>query len=266
MTPEFKLPPASVARIIEAQIYDASVLLELRTRLSEVYWAARTSFGILSRSPNTEFYLDTCAKLIEILSSAVSGNLSPGEAYTGIIPVDKYTGKPAGRSRRVVYLVLKHILPTILPNETYPSGRIGTMRRVASALFYIGISGPGSNFAARILGLRLVALDPFKTEPSYRWVGLLMLAREIVTSIDSIMLPPKLKNLPSVDLADSTALPYIPQESRTCSLCLTSMKDPSCSPCGHIFCWSCLLESTQHRPECPLCRRACLQQEILPLR
>lgn len=30
--------------------------------------------------------------------------------------------------------------------------------------------------------------------------------------------------------------------SHTCPLCLDELMSPSCGPCGHVFCWKCLLQ------------------------
>ena len=61
-------------------------------------------------------------------------------------------------------------------------------------------------------------------------------------------------------------IPFIPPSSRKCILCLSEMMDPSCAPCGHLFCWSCIMNWCKEREECPLCRQRCLRQQILPLR
>lgn len=76
----------------------------------------------------------------------------------------------------------------------------------------------------------------------------------------------KLHGKVSVDLSDPAQLPYIPEVSRSCMLCLSPMVDPSAANCGHMFCWECIVDWVREHPECPLCRQLCLEQNLLPLR
>ncbi|KAK6462496.1 Pex12 amino terminal region-domain-containing protein [Scheffersomyces coipomensis] len=69
-----------------------------------------------------------------------------------------------------------------------------------------------------------------------------------------------------IDLSDPKQLPYLPESSRTCMLCLSPMVNPSAANCGHLFCWDCILDWLKDHPECPLCRQQCLQQHLLPLK
>lgn len=76
----------------------------------------------------------------------------------------------------------------------------------------------------------------------------------------------KLNEKVQIDLNDSKELPYIPEASRSCMLCLSPMVDPSAANCGHMFCWECIVDWVREHPECPLCRQLCLEQNLLPLR
>ncbi len=40
-----------------------------------------------------------------------------------------------------------------------------------------------------------------------------------------------------------------------CVLCLDALSTPSCcSPCGHVYCWDCIMGGISNAAECPLCK------------
>ena len=74
-------------------------------------------------------------------------------------------------------------------------------------------------------------------------------------------------SLPRYDLTNESTLSWLqPKQQRKCTLCLEPMKDPSVTTCGHVFCWTCILDWVDEKPECPLCRQSVLSQHVLPLR
>ena len=68
------------------------------------------------------------------------------------------------------------------------------------------------------------------------------------------------------NLSDKDCFKFIPDNSRKCILCLSDMTDPSCAPCGHLYCWKCIINWCGEKEECPLCRQICRPQQVIPLR
>jgi E3 ubiquitin-protein ligase RNF5/185 len=53
-----------------------------------------------------------------------------------------------------------------------------------------------------------------------------------------------------------------------CNICLDTAKDAVVSHCGHLFCWPCLhqwLETRPNRQSCPVCKAAISRDKVIPL-
>ena len=73
------------------------------------------------------------------------------------------------------------------------------------------------------------------------------------------------RKVPSVHSHHSTSKCQV--VSRPCSICMNFKKFPSATPCGHVFCWDCIINWTMNvRKECPLCRRPCREQDVIFLK
>ena len=50
-----------------------------------------------------------------------------------------------------------------------------------------------------------------------------------------------------------------------CALCMGERTATSATPCGHLFCWECIVKWCQERAECPLCRQPAPPQSVVLL-
>ncbi|XP_069775726.1 E3 ubiquitin-protein ligase RNF185-like isoform X3 [Narcine bancroftii] len=69
---------------------------------------------------------------------------------------------------------------------------------------------------------------------------------------------------------EAEARPQGPADKVTfeCNICLDTAKDAVISLCGHLFCWPCLhqwLDMRPDRQECPVCKAGISPEKVIPL-
>lgn len=51
-----------------------------------------------------------------------------------------------------------------------------------------------------------------------------------------------------------------------CLICCDVRRNAAATPCGHLFCWECILKSTRIKAECPACKGPAAPRDIVRLR
>ncbi|XP_063421535.1 peroxisome assembly protein 10-B-like [Mytilus trossulus] len=245
--------------------------------------------------------LDLFADLGYFTLTTFAGFQTIGEEYVNIIQVDNTLRALPSRFRRI-FLILIHVLtpytlhkvidwfekwlksPVLhdeIPAETkhfllkcVPVIRqtVTFLHRCHLALFYF--QGMFYHLAKRFAGVNYVkySLHKQQTGPnfltqSFKILGVLSFA-QLVGSIgihaynayinkDKIVKSFRRETTP--DLDDSEVC----SPALKCALCLEKRQSTTSTPCGHLFCWNCIHEWCQNKPECPLCREKLQPQSLV---
>ncbi|KAE8585217.1 hypothetical protein XENTR_v10021248 [Xenopus tropicalis] len=59
-----------------------------------------------------------------------------------------------------------------------------------------------------------------------------------------------------------------PGAAYECNICLETAREPVVSVCGHLYCWPCLhqwLETRPDRQECPVCKAGISREKVIPI-
>lgn len=122
------------------------------------------------------------------------------------------------------------------------------------------------DLAKRVAGL--VNIRHYRAEdsgPTFRVLGWVVLAHAVLEA--TLLVRKSLQTYQAYGKREvSRTVGGDTQGERRCGLCLEERSQPSCAPCGHVFCWNCWIAATQVKPQCPECRQPAEPASILQLR
>lgn len=162
--------------------------------------------------------------------------------------------------------------------------------RLHLALFYI--NGIFYHLGKRLTGIRYVmvryglakGVSSYPQLNTYRilgWLIVLQLAVKLYSWI-SVRIKKRWSRVNSISsdghrarevtkpglrvILESATVPKSTLQSKfKCPLCLEQCKVQTATPCGHIFCWSCIAEWCSDKSECPICRATTRPQQLVCL-
>ena len=120
-----------------------------------------------------------------------------------------------------------------------------------------------SKFGNRLDGNGVVIRDALE----YKWLGIALLVALNANLFNSSASSDDSFESQSLSIGSPTSTS---KQAKQCALCWSDRKQPTCTPCGHVFCWTCLHEwcassnsSSGHM--CPVCRMGIKPNQLIPL-
>ncbi|XP_033157667.1 peroxisome biogenesis factor 10 [Drosophila mauritiana] len=294
---DFRNARARQPEIVRSVQKDARYTNELAEDLSDVLR--------LTGPRNWIKYNQMCRLLAELCyhGFASANNLQTlGEEYTGIIQVDGNYKQIPSRLLQLIAIVLEfggdslfqrlmqkldtyvanneEIRPEVKPQLKKIIQKLRAspsyVKALHKSLFYLDASK--YQLSKRTTGINYVLirhwLQPEFSLYGYKILGVITFLQVTVSLAISgwdAWREHKRQQLESIKQAGkkflqrSSSAKDLDPNTPQCILCLEPRSNSSLTPCGHIFCWSCLLEWLEERDECPLCRESLKKSQVILL-
>ncbi|XP_046406005.1 peroxisome biogenesis factor 10 [Ischnura elegans] len=277
-----KFKAAGQAEILRAAQKDENYIQQLNEVISNV----ALNFGGKSFWLKYARYHIILSKTVYYASTSLCNLQTLGEEYTGIIPMQRSLRTLLTLRRMLLYVIMLsggHIalerMFAQLEKATLPGSMqmysiiyhdavrmvkhlMPYLERLNKSIFYW--NGSYYSLVNRFLGVKHALVQSWlKDEASlygFKILAGVTFANLIVSFIHTF--PSQLASKPSVSLPEVTVARKHALSRNTCKLCLGGRKNTSITPCGHLFCWTCIMKWLQIRKDCPMCKSNLIPSRI----
>lgn len=275
---------AGQPELVRSNQKDVYYLGFLREGIGQIYRNFRGSFSWIKWKAELDLLADVCYFGL----TTISGFQTLGEEYCNIVQVDSSRTKVPSTLRRgslvLLYVFGPYIIEKILSkleiwlrtSDTRPNGLNASTKKVLSifipvlrtavlythrahmAIFYL--TGVFYHIAKRFTGVQYLLVRKILanegSRPTYHLLGYLSIFQLSITLLLAVYQHYKYgKSLDQFVASDTqTSTRPTPSSGIKCALCLERLQGKTATPCGHLFCWSCITEWCNSKAECPLCR------------
>lgn len=185
---------------------------------------------------------------------------------------------PVENDMNIIQKASRSAWNTLVSLIRHADDTLARLERLHLALFYL--FGVYLQFSKRLAGIRYLYLGKiFVPRPSFELLGLLILFQYVIKMIIHIREQRAAASGGGANgalrLAGNGAFDNgvgidgeeeeDDNDTPSCNLCLMPRRNTTVTECGHLFCWECICESINNRPECPMCRSAVSLQRLVLL-